>query len=159
MPQSLEALPRRQRGLALIIALVILAAVSLLGLGTLQATRTGLLIAGNNQAAINTFQITQSALDSSSADLTNLPTFGPLNVPQNVALTGALFQTSGADQIVANATRTADCVPPPRVRSGSSLVHFSAFHYDVAAQVDLREAGLGRSQTSQGYIILGPKCV
>ena len=143
----------------MIIALIVLSSVSLISLGTLRATRSVLLISGNDQAAVDTFQITQSALDRSSTDLTNLPTSGPLNVPQNVALAGALFQTSGTDQVVANATRTADCVPPPRVRSGSSLVHFSAFHYDVAARVDLREAGLGRSETSQGYIILGPKCV
>jgi Tfp pilus assembly protein PilX len=146
-------------GIALIIALIVLVSVSLLGLATLRATRSGLLVSGNDEVAVNTFQRTQAALDLASTDLTNLPTSGPLYVPQTVTLQGALFQTSGGDQILADATRTADCAPPPRARLGSSLVNFSAFHYDVRAQVDLREAGLGRNNSSQGYIILGPKCI
>ena len=148
-----------QSGVALTITMIMLAAVSLLTLGTLQATRSGLLIAGNDQADVNTFQITQAALDFASTDLTSLPTSGPLNLPQAMTLQGPRFETVDGDQILADAARTADCAPPPRVRAGSSIVHFSAFHYDVSAQADLRRTGLGRTNSSQGYIVLGPKCI
>jgi Tfp pilus assembly protein PilX len=159
MHQRPAAFRPRERGIALIVALIVLASVSMLALGSLQATRSGLLISANDVVLVNTFQTSQAALDFASSDLTNLPTSGPLNVPQQIALEGSVFQTSGSDQIVAAATRTADCVPPPRARTGSSLIHFSAFHYDVNASVDLRGAQLGRANTSQGYIVLGPKCL
>jgi hypothetical protein len=116
-------------------------------------------MSGNDQVEVSTFQISQAALDLASSDLSSLPTSGPLNTPQAITLQGALFQTSGTDNIQSDATRTADCVPPPRARASSSVVHFSAFHYDVQALVDLRATGLGQNVSSQGYIILGPKCV
>jgi hypothetical protein len=154
----------RQSGVALVVALIILIVVTLIAMAALKTSTMELRMARNEEADTNTFQTAMAAIDFVISDETNLPATGPLLVPVDVALpddpgvSHEPFDVTAGDAIVATAARLRDCVPPPRARQGSSLIGFSAFHYDIAADVNKNESGMGRSAMSQGYTLLGPKC-
>lgn len=155
-------LPRRQRGVALIVALIILIGVTLISLAGVGQSTMELRMARNLNASVDTFQTAESVIDVivQNAD-TALPTTGPLLGPSNV--TGTLpattvFATTGGETITANAVRLLDCAPPPRARAGSSITAFSAFAYEIVADVDRNATGNGRTGLAQGYLVLGPKC-
>jgi hypothetical protein len=148
----------RQRGTVLIVAMVILSGATILSLAALNTSIMELRMAGNVEAQASTFQTGAAAIDFVIADTSNLPTSGPLNTPTTVSLTDSLFAVQSGDSIVATATRYEDCAPPPRARSGSSITAFSAFAYDVSADVNKNASGLGSASMAQGYVLLGPKC-
>jgi Tfp pilus assembly protein PilX len=143
-----------QRGLALIVALIILAGVTLISLAGVNTSTMELRMALNEEAKGDTFQTALAALDFVIADSANLPATGPLFTPVNVALTGAPFEAND----VASAARIEDCAPPPRARSATSLMAFSAFEYEVSSDIDRNQIGMGHAAMAQGYILLGPKC-
>ena len=115
-------------------------------------------MARNFEADADTFQTALAVIDYTIADPSNLPTVGPLNQPSNVSLNSSLFTVGADESITATATRVMDCAPPPRARTASSLVAYSAFRYEINTDVDRVAGGLGRSSMAQGYILLGPKC-
>ena len=160
------ALPRRQHGVALIVALIILAGVTLISMAGVGQSAMELRMARNLDTAGNAFQTAESVVDVilQNAD-TTLPTSGPLLVPTDVTATlpgtttaNTVFYSSGGETITAVAVRMLDCAPPPRARTGSSITAFSAFAYEIIADVNRNETGNGRAGISQGYVTLGPKC-
>ncbi len=150
---------RRQRGTTLFVALILLIGVTMLSLASVGTSTMELRMARNHEDTSHTFQTALATVDYVIADSSNLPTSGPLMTPQTVALDGeTLFDTTGGDAIAATAARLEDCAPPPRARGATSLMAYSAFWYEVTADVDRNDSGMGRSAMSQGYILLGPKC-
>lgn len=154
--------PARQRGVALIVALIVLMGVTLISLAGAGQSAMELRMARNLDAAGNSFQAAESIIDLilQNAD-TTLPTTGALLIPSDVTSTlpdVPVFATSGGETISATTVRLLDCAPPPRARSGSSITAFSAFAYEVIADVDRNATGNGRTGLAQGYMTLGPKC-
>jgi len=148
-----------QQGFALVVALIVLMGVTVLSLAAVKSSKLSLRMAGAEEGKVNAFQTAQSALDAIISNPGNLPTVGKLNQSNGVTLTGSAFTTTGSDSITASAKRTADCLAPPRSgNNASSLTAFSAFAYEADVEVDKVSSGLGRSDMTQGYIILGPKC-
>lgn len=149
---------RQERGSALFIAMVLLIGVTMLAIASVNTGTMELRMARNREDSSHTFQTALAAVDYVIADSSNLPAVGPLLVPQPVALNDPLFQTNGGDSVSASAARVEDCGLPPRARAATSLTAYSAFKYEVNAEVDKNDSGMGRSTVSQGYILLGPKC-
>ena len=162
----------RQKGTALMVALIILIGITLLSIAGINTSILELRMARNLESTSNTFQVAMAALDYVVSDDANLPTTGPLDTPDPVTLPqdtpaydGELFDCSDGDcgngageEITTTATRLADCAPPPRARLATSLPAFSAFEYEARARVDKNATGNGRTEMVLGYILLGPKC-
>jgi hypothetical protein len=152
--------PRQQTGTVLVVALVMLAALSLMATASVQTAVLGLRIAGNTEDTANAFQTAQSAVDFALVDTNRLPMTGQLHTPTPVELTGTPFdnEENAGSALVAMAERTADCGSPPRLASGSSLLTYSTFSFRIAADLDRTHSGRGRAAIRQGYLVLGPKC-
>ena len=147
---------RKQQGAALMVALLILIGVTVVSLSAINASVLGLRMAGNQEGIINTTQTAQSAIDFLVSDQTLLPTTGALNQPTAVAVTGSEFNYATVNTF---ATRTAECLPPPRSTSlPSSVAAYSAFHFELMADVDKTASGMSQSAMVQGVVMLGPKC-
>lgn len=148
----------RQRGAALVVAMVLLIAITLVTTSAVSTSTMELRMARNLEASYNTFQTAMAAVDFVLSDTSNLPAVGPLDVAYAVTLSGSPFDVTGGDSIEANATRRDDCAPPPRMTSATSMTAYSAFAYEVDSLVDKNDSGMGQSGIVQGYILLGPKC-
>lgn len=164
----------RQKGTALMVALIILIGITLLSLAGVNTSILELRMARNTEATSNTFQVAMAGLDYVVSDENNLPTTGALNTPHDctdpnanvIALpAGTLFSCNDGDcnnqqeeEICLTAARVDDCAPPPRARLASSLTSYSAFNYEAQVQVDKNVTGNGRTKMVLGYILLGPKC-
>ncbi len=148
----------KQRGTVLIIALIILISITVISLSAINSGVMSLRIAGNEESIVNAFQTAQATLDFTVSDTSNLPMLGPLNQASPITPTGNAFTVTSPDYINTSATRIADCQNPPRARNASSLIAFSAFHFDINTEVEKTNSGMGRSAMSLGYILLGPKC-
>lgn len=148
----------RQRGAALVVAMVLLIAITLVSTTAVSTSTMELRIAGNLESSYDAFQTAMAAVDFTLSDPANLPTVGPLNVPTSVGLSGSPFAVAGADVVAASATRVADCAPPPRMTNATSMTAYAGFYYKVDASVDRSDTGMGHSGITQGYLLLGPKC-
>ena len=150
------AIRRNQQGVALMVSLLILIGVTVISLAAINASVLGLRMAGNQEGIINTVQTAQSAIDFLVSDPSILPTNGPLNQPTVVNVTGSEFNYATVNTF---ATRISECLPPPRSSTfPSSMAAYSAFHFDLMADIDKTANGMSQSAMVQGVILLGPKC-
>ena len=152
------ARPRLQRGAVLVISMLLLVSITVLATTAVTMSMMELRMSGNTELRSNTFQTTAAAVDFVLSDLAILPAVGPLNVPSQVVLEGTPFTMSAGDAITATAARTADCGIPPRMTNATSMNAYSSFHYEVRADVNKNDSGMGQAGMVQGYLLLGPKC-
>ena len=151
---------KKQQDAVLIIALVMLAALTLMSTAAVDSSVMGLRISRNVEEQVNAFQTAQAAVDQVISDTANLPLTGPLNNFISVPLSGNPFaaDTVAGESVAAQAERTLDCGMPPRLNAGTSLLAYSSFSFRVRADIDRAATGRGLSSVRQGYLILGPKC-
>jgi hypothetical protein len=71
-----QTLPHRQRGVVLIVALVLLVAITLLSLAGISTTTLELIMATNQQARVTAFQQAEAGIDAATASLENFPVSG-----------------------------------------------------------------------------------
>lgn len=150
--------PHKQRGVTLLVVMLILIGISLISVASVNTSVMELRMARNAESTTNNYQTALATIDYVIADPSNLPTLGPLNQPATVTLTGAPFNTSTGDSLAASAMRIEDCAAPPRMVSATSMLAYSAFRYEITADLDKNASGMGQSGIVQGYLQLGPKC-
>lgn len=152
--------PRRQRerGVVLAVVLMMLIGITLISMAALNTSIMELRMARNTEFGVNNFQTALSAVDFVISDPANLPTVGPLMTPTPVTLTGSLFSASTGDVVTASAIRVSECDLPPRMGNANSLMAFSAFNYEITADLDKNVSGMGQTGVVQGYLQIGPKC-
>ena len=148
----------RQKGVVLIVVLMMLIGITLISTATVNTSVMELRMARNAEFGVNNFQTALSAVDFVISDPANLPTVGPLMQPTPVTLTGSLFDASAGDTVTASAVRVGECGLPPRMRAANSLMAFSAFDYEITANLDKKGSGMGKSGVIQGFLQIGPKC-
>ena len=148
----------KQQGTVLVIALVMLASLSMISLAAVDSAVLGMHIARNTEEKMNAFQTAQSAVDLAISHTSNLPMTGALGTQTSVTLTGTPFTSQSGDVVTATAERTIDCGLPPRLGNGTSLLAYSSFSFRVAADIDKTANGRSYSAVRQGYLVLGPKC-
>jgi hypothetical protein len=78
--------------------------------------------------------------------------------PAPVTLSGSVFGVQSGDSITASAVRVGECGRPPRMRSANSLMAYSAFDYEITADLDKNGSGRGQTGVVQGFLQMGPKC-
>lgn len=149
---------QRQRGVVLVVVLMMLIGITLVSMAALNTSVMELRMARNTEFGVNNFQTALSAVDFVISDPANLPTVGPLMTPTPVTLTGSLFSASAGDMVAASAIRVSECDLPPRMGNANSLMAFSAFNYEITADLNKNVSGRGQTGVVQGYLQIGPKC-
>ena len=157
-PNPTPAKGSRQKGVALVVVLMMLIGITLISMASLNTSVMELRMARNTESSVNNFQTAISAVDFVISDPANLPTVGPLMTPTSVTLTGSPFAVSTGDTVTASAIRVGECGLPPRMRSANSLMAYSAFDYEITADLDKNVSGMGQTGVVQGYLQMGPKC-
>lgn len=147
-----------QRGVVLVVVLMMLIGVTLISMAAVNTSVMELRMSRNSEDTINNLQTALSAVDFVISDPANLPTVGPLMTPAPVTLTGSLFGVAAGDSITASAVRVSECGLPPRMRASNSLMAYSSFEYEITANLDKNDSGMGQTGVVQGYLQLGPKC-
>jgi hypothetical protein len=147
-----------QAGAVLVLVLMMLIGITLISMATVNTSVMELRMARNAESGVNNFQTALSAVDFVISNPANLPTVGPLMVPTAMPLTGSVFTVSGGDTITASAARVSECGLPPRMRAANSLMAFSAFNYEITANLNKNNSGMGQTGVVQGFLRLAPKC-
>lgn len=147
-----------ERGATLMVTLFLLMGIAIISIAAARTSVMQLRMASNAEAQSSTFQTAISAIDYTIEDPALLPTVGPLYEPAAVALTGPAFYANAGDIVDAAAARIEDCGAPPRARNATSLSAYSSFTYEITADIDRTDSGLGRSAVRHGLVLLGPKC-
>ena len=148
----------RQRGVVLVVVLMMLIGITLISMAAVNTSVMELRMARNAEDTVNNFQTALSAVDFVISDTANLPTVGPLMQPAPVTLTGSVFGVASGDALTASAVRIGECGLPPRMRAANSLMAYSAFDYEITANLDKNATGRGQTGVVQGYLQIGPKC-
>ena len=148
----------RQKGVVLIVVLMMLIGITLISMAAVNTSVMELRMARNAEYSVNNFQTALSAIDFVISNPANLPTLGPLMQTTPVPLTGTVFAVGTGDTVTAAAARVGECGLPPRMRTANSLMAFSAFDFEITADLDKNGSGMGRTGIVQGFVQLGPKC-
>ena len=148
----------RQKGVVLIVVLMMLIGITLISMATVNTSVMELRMARNAEFGVNNFQTALSAVDFVISDPANLPTLGPLMQTTPVPLTGSVFDTKAGDTVTVAAVRVGECGLPPRMRMANSLMAFSAFDFEITADLDKNASGMGQTGVVQGFVQLAPKC-
>lgn len=166
LPRPINTAPGRQRGVVLVVALVLLVAITLLSLAGMSTTTLELLMATNQQARTNAFQQAEAGIDAVSSDLDNFAVSG---------LVGAERCTSGFDDTNTDVTcgspdldipaeydlthsRAAVRRLPPLLQAPPRFIETSTEKLKVAtfkidSRYDARETRGGRAEHNQGVLI------
>jgi hypothetical protein len=154
---SIHSTPH-QKGVVLVVVLMMLIGITLVSMAAVNTSVMELRMARNAEDGVNNFQTALSAVDFVISDPANLPTVGPLMQPAPVTLSGSVFGVQSGDSITASAVRVGECGLPPRMRSANSLMAYSAFDYEITADLDKNGSGRGQTGVVQGFLQMGPKC-
>lgn len=169
MRMKRNALPQRQRGAILVIALMFLVAITLYTISSMRSSNIGLFMAQNEESRVTAEQAAQALADAIVASPASTPVVGtsgytactagetgcnrndlPVNDP-------VLASAVANDHIQARVERTGTIFrPPPRVVE-TSIDKFSSASFRVTTTYDRVDEGLGREQVTEGVLVLVPK--
>ncbi len=164
-----NALPKRQHGAILVIALMFLVAITLYTISSMRSSNIGLFMAQNEESRVAAEQAAQALADAIVASPASTPVVGtsgytactagetgcnrndlPVNDP-------VLAYAVANDHIQARVERTGTIFrPPPRVVE-TSIDKFSSASFRVTTTYDRVDEGLGREQVTEGVLVLVPK--
>lgn len=160
----LNAVPSRQKGVVLVVAMVLLVAITLLSLAGISTTTLELMMATNQQARTDAFQQAEAGIDAVSRNLDNFAVSGPV---------GSERCTPGFDDTDVNCGSPDLTVPadydqthsraavgrlPPLLQAAPRFIETSAEKLKVAtfkidSRYDARESRRGRAEHNQGIIV------
>lgn len=165
---------RKERGTALVIALVILVAVTLLAVAAVQTSVMEMRMAANDETSMQIFQEAESAIDVGiskideyrakiggvgSPAVTLNDTANNIRDIQNAQpeIFENMDPASGeTDTLVVTMRKIAECLPPPRIRSATSIKEYTRHDYMVRSEVDRSGSGEGKVELEQGFVYLAP---
>lgn len=140
--QVLHGAPRRQRGAALVVGLVLLLVMTLLGVTGISGNTLDLVMAGNTQHSQDAFEAAESAIQAEVLR-------GPLDDIEVPRVTED-YQFAPGVSADATTTYSSTQLPPP----GYSLSEYRSDHYQVDS---LGESARGaRSNHLQGFYVVVP---
>lgn len=164
--QPMNTFPRRQKGVVLVVALVLLVAITLLSLAGMSTTTLELLMATNQQARTDAFQQAEAGIDAVSSVLDNFPVSGLVGQERCTAGfddTGTDVNCSSRDLVVPSEydltySRAAVGRIPPRLQPAPRYLETSAEKLKVAtfkidSRFDARAIRGGRAEHHQGLFV------
>ncbi len=134
-----------QKGIVLIVCLIILVVMTVLGVSTMTSSTLQERMASNSQSMMTTFQATESAVANTLADGTIFSTI----ISTGNGVTG----TYTLGNLTASTTTTV--TGPSEIVEGYSLGSFVAYPFDVVSASSQASTG-ARTQITQGVKRLAP---
>jgi len=161
--------PGRERGVVLVVALVLLVAVMVLSLAGINTTTLELRMAANHQARVTAFQEAQSGIAAVKTDGTNFAVTGSVGAVRctdsfdHDRYYDAELSCSATDLVVPNNfeltyKRAAVMRLPPRLQPAPRFIETSAEKlkvatYKIDSRFDDRDNGGSRAEHNQGLIV------
>ncbi len=162
----------RQKGSALLFSFIMLFALTFIAIASVNTSIMGLKMSGAVEEEMNAFQTAAAGIDLALSKIDDTSVYVPTGnldvanvivdctdmsctVATGVVLPGTTFDTygtGGEETIKISITRTADCMPLPRSRTGSSLVIFKGSAFRISADVDKTDNNRGRSHHRNGVM-------
>lgn len=169
-PGSFGSKPRRQRGLALAVAMVFLLVMTLIGLVAMQSSTVQSILARNTQFEIEATQKAQAIIDAILANDNNFSlelrpgerNCYPDNVPGNgIACDDSFLKTTLENLIIPTGTyaevrRLRPAQVPPPAPAVTSMDKFTSAAFAVRGKYNRAEIGLGAADIEQGIIKIVP---
>jgi len=161
--QKLLNSSNRQNGAALFMALVILLAITMLSMASLQTSILELRMSGNTESTARSMHMSQAAIDVVLNDVsTNFAIVGGLgykNCTSNVSITPACNEfnvTLPSPQFDNDSKITIERLSNAACVSGSSCTMFKGVTYSIYSEFDKVNEGLGRVHLLQGLVRIIP---
>lgn len=155
-----------QRGVALVVTLVVLIGISVVSLASLKTGVFELLMAGNEEARTSAFQRAKAGLDAVAARISNFVVIGDIGyrnctpgatvagcAMNNITVPGE-FDPTGSEMFVERLAPLSAC--PPRGMA-TSCENFSVSSFAIDAHYSDTPNRGGRSRQQEGYLILVPR--
>jgi len=153
----------KQSGTALITALVLLVALTLVALSGIQSTSVQLQISGNDEATVEAYEYAQSIVDAVIETSTNFV------VGANNGYTTCLNAAPGCDTDTINLTEAMfagigiqakvqllKIGQSPRLVNGNSLSQTNGAYFSISGEYDETANNRGKSSVVQGYVMIIP---
>lgn len=170
-PRLMKAAPKRQEGVALLVALVLLVAITMLSLSGISTTTLEYLMATNQQARVNAFQQAESGIDAVIPNPDNFQVSGLVGAGRcttdfhdiskyyetnDVACAGVDLTIPGGFDLTYS--RVAVERLPPLLQPAPRFIETSAEKLKVAmfqvdSRYDGREVRRGRAEHNQGMFV------
>ncbi len=161
------ATPSHQRGVALVVAVVILIGISVVSLSSLKTSVFELLMAGNDEARTSAFQHAHAGLDAVAVETTNFVVTGGLGYrnctasfepssdcnQMDITVPDA-FDATNTQMYVERLAPLATC--PPRGME-TSCENFTVAIFAMDSHYNDTANRGGRSRQQEGYLILVPR--
>ncbi len=160
---------RKQSGAILVVALVFLIAITLFTVSAMRSSKIGLHMAQNEESRIMAMQAAQALADAIVANPASTPVTGATGFTACTSYqqgcdrydlpieNDLLYSAVASNHMSARVERTGNVFqPPPRVVE-SSIDKFTSASFTVITEFDRVEDGLGRSQITEGVLVLVPK--
>lgn len=166
---ELRSVTERERGIALITALIFLLVISLLSVSAMNTSRTELRMSSNAEARSVGFQTAQAMLDAIAVLPAATPVVGGVgytlctpteaNCNRNdLTLADGLFATEiGQEVLRARVERMDPAERPPPRGTESSIDKFDAAAFEVRTVYDRSDVRGGRVTMVDGLLVLIPK--
>ena len=168
MKPPIESVTGRERGSALIVAIIFLVVLGLLGLASMNTSRLELRMANNTEARTTALQAAQALLDAIAAIPAMTPVTGgagfrvctpgvvPCNSETIYMPDGPLTPFVADGSLWATARITAPSNSPPPRGLGFSADKFAATPFEATATFDRAADGLGSATVTEGMILILP---
>lgn len=164
--------PTRQNGVVLVVALVLLVAITLLSLAGMSTTTLELMMATNQQSRVNSFQQAEAGIDAVTANLNNFPVSGAVGAERCTPgfedtskyydatdeIDCGSFDVTTPDAFDLTHSRAAVRRMPPLLQPAPRFIETSAEKLKVAtfkvdSRYDARETRGGRAEHNQGLLV------
>jgi Tfp pilus assembly protein PilX len=158
-----KTIKTKQKGVALVTALVLLVALTLVALSGIQSTSVQLQISGNDEATVEAYEYAQSVVDAVIENSTNFV------VGADIGYTTCLNAGPGCNATSINLTETMfsgvnlqakvellKIGQSPRLVNGNSMSQTNGAYFSIEGQYDETANNRGKSGVVQGYVMIIP---
>lgn len=154
---------QKEHGTALITALVLLVALTMIALSSAKSTSVQLIISGNDEVTVEAYEYAQSIVDAVTETPTNF------KMGTSIGYTSCLKTETGCNNDAINFTEPMfsglnlqakvtflKSGPAPRKHNASSASQTSGAYFDITGQYDMTANKRGKANISQGYVLIVP---
>ncbi|HMB74014.1 MAG TPA: PilX N-terminal domain-containing pilus assembly protein [Gammaproteobacteria bacterium] len=163
------SLRRRERGAALVTALIFLIIISVLSISSMRAGSLGVRMAQNEEARLSAVQVAQALTEAIVGTPAATPVIGGAgfsnctagepgcSINNVVPPAGWLANEVAAGHLSARVERLSPPDKPPPRAIATSIDKFSAASFQLIANYDRSDEGLGSVELTEGLLVLVPR--
>lgn len=165
----MQALPSKHSGAILIVALIMVAALTLLTVTVMRGSALNTKLARNDQAHLEVRERAQSLIASALVNVSNLPMIGGVDATNcfngngcdstSVSLAASLLEGDDASRTELVITRLSPLLSTPPRQLSSSAGLFQVANFEIEAAYDATDIQRGKANIAQGVLTLVNKGV